>query len=315
MPDKKSKTRPETKAKAKPEKKPAAKKNSPPKEQAGKKHEKSSIPVVAGDITAIKEIQKDLENKVRERTADLEQANLKLVNEIRKREKFEKALRASAEKVIREANKRRMVSARLVELLEKDRRETAMELHDHLGQLLTTLKMDLEMIGSAEGEEAQGLIDRAKQKSMEALQFSRDAINQLRPVALDTLGLVPALETLVQEIRRSSRDVSFTFFSRPLPAAVGKDKELVLYRIAQEAIMNALRHAAPKHIYVNLIAKGNTILLTIEDDGKGFDYRAASTTGALGIEIMKERMARVEGELKIESQPGKGTQVIAEVTV
>jgi PAS domain S-box-containing protein len=276
-----------------------------------------SILVISRDISTLKEIQKELENKVLERTADLEQANLKLVNEIRKREKFENALRGSAEKVIREANKRRMVSARLVELLEKDRRETAMALHDHLGQLLTTLKMDLEMIGSGEGEKVQGLIERAKQKSMEALQFSRDAINQLRPVALDTLGLVPALETLVQEIRRSSRDVSFTFFSRPLPAAVGKDKELVLYRIAQEAIMNALRHAAPKHIYVNLIAKGNTILLTIEDDGKGFDYEktSASPDGGLGIGILKERLALVEGNLKVESHPGKGTQVIAEIPV
>jgi len=317
MPDKKSETKPGAKAKAKPEKKPAAKKTPTQKKRAAKRPEKQSIPVVARDITAIKEIQKDLENKVRERTADLEQANRKLVEEIRKRQTFEKALRASAEKVIREANKRRMLSARLVELLEKDRRDTAMALHDHLGQLLTTLKMDLEMISNAKGEKAKALIDQAEQKSMQALRFSRDAINQLRPAALDTLGLIPALELLIQELRRSFKNVSITFFSRPLPAGLGKDKELVLYRVAQEGIMNALKHASAENIFVNLIAKNSSVLLTVDDDGKGFDYEktSASPGGGLGIGILQERLALVEGGLKVESHPGKGTQVIAEVTV
>jgi len=276
-----------------------------------------SVLTISRDLTELKQLQRDLENRVRERTADLERANLKLIQEIRKREKFERALRDSTEKIIQEARKRRFLSARLVQLLEKDRRTTAMTLHDHLGQLLTTIKMDLEMTESAEAEEARALIGRAKEKMMEALRFSRDAINQLRPVSLDTLGLVSSMESLIGEIGKSYEGVSFSFFSRPLPSTLGKEKELVLYRIAQEAIMNALKHASPKNIFVNLIAKDKTALLTIEDDGTGFDFekKAVSPDGALGIGIMEERLSLVGGQLKIDSQPGKGTQVIAEVPI
>jgi len=276
-----------------------------------------SVLSISRDLTELKQLQRDLESRVRERTADLERSNIKLTEEISKREKFEMALRASTEKIIQEAYKRRLLSSRLVQLLEKDRRTTAMTLHDHLGQLLTTIKMDLEMMESAEAEEARALIGRAKEKVMEAIRFSRDAINQLRPVSLDTLGLVSSMESLIREIRKSYKEVSFSFFGRPLPSTLGNEKELVLYRIAQEAIMNALKHASPKNIFVNLIAKGKAALLTIEDDGEGFDYekKTASPDGALGIGIMEERLSLVGGELKIESKPGKGTQVIAEVPV
>jgi two-component system, NarL family, sensor kinase len=81
--------------------------------------------------------------------------------------------------------------------------------------------------------------------------------------------------------------------------------------------MNALKHASAKNIFVNLIAKDSSVLLTVDDDGKGFDYEktSASPDGGLGIGILQERLALVEGGLKVESHPGKGTQVIAEVPV
>jgi len=276
-----------------------------------------SVLTIARDITGLKGLQRSLENRVRERTAEIEQANLKLVEEIGTREKFEKVLRASSEQIIQEARKRQSLSATLVDLLEKDRRSTAMALHDHLGQLLTTIKMDLEMMDGAEEKDARVLIDRAKQRITEALRFGRDAVNQLRPVALDTLGLVSSMEALIEDIAKSTNDISISFFSRPLPSGICKDKELALYRVAQESITNALKHASPGNIFVNLMARNETVILTVEDDGKGFDYTktTASPDAAMGIGIMQERLFLVGGRLKIESQPGKGTQVIAEVPV
>jgi PAS domain S-box-containing protein len=276
-----------------------------------------SVLTIARDIPGLKGVQKTLENSVREKAAEIEQANLKLVEEIRKREKFEKVMRASSEQIIQEAQKRQMLSARLVDLLEKDRRSTAMALHDHLGQLLTTIKMDLEMMEGAGEKDARALIHRAKQRIGEALQFSRDAVNQLRPASLDTLGLVSSMEALIQDIAKSTNDISISFFSRPLPSGICKDKELALYRVAQESITNALKHASPGNVFVNLMARNETVILTIEDDGKGFDYTQtiASPQAAMGIGIMQERLFLVGGRLKIESQPGKGTQVIAEVPV
>jgi PAS domain S-box-containing protein len=277
-----------------------------------------SILTVARDITALKQTQKDLESRIGRRTAALERTNLKLEEEIGKRRNFEKALRSSTEKIIQEARKRRLLSSKLVDLLEKDRRSTAITIHDELGQLLTTIKMDLEMADSAAEEDARSLISRAKERIISAIEFSRNAVNQLRPVALDTIGLVPSLETLIEDIRKSSKKVSISFFSRPLPSTLDKEKELVLYRTAQEAITNALKHASPTNIFVSLIPKDKTVLLTIEDDGKGFDYMqqtTASPESGLGIGIMEERLAHVQGELRIESLAGKGTEVIAEVPI
>jgi signal transduction histidine kinase len=97
----------------------------------------------------------------------------------------------------------------------------------------------------------------------------------------------------------------------------GKDQALSLYRIAQEALTNALKHASPEHIFVNLIHAEDVLCLTVEDDGNGFDQSAVRILpgGPLGIDIMKERARDAGGILRIKSQPGKGTQVIAEIPI
>jgi PAS domain S-box-containing protein len=272
---------------------------------------------ISRDITGLKQLQEKLESMVQERTAELEETNLKLVEEIRKREKYENALRSTTARITQEAQKRRLLSARLVDLLEKDRRSTAMALHDHLGQTLTTLKMDIERAEIQIGHgDTQEVLARARQKTMEALKFIRDISHTLRPTALESLGLIATLEALVAEVRHSS-GLEITFFHRNVPQTIGKQRDLALYRIIQEAVINALKHGFPQHVFINMIRRNNIVSLTIEDDGKGFDQSAVeiSTGGSLGIEIMKERAFDVGGELRIESYPGKGTQVIAEVPI
>ena len=276
-----------------------------------------SILTVTRDITPLKTLQKDLEKKVSERTADLAQVNLKLEEQIERRIKYENALKSAAEKIITEVERRRLLSRRLVRLIEEDRRNVAMTLHDHLGQLLTTLAMDLEMIESGTKRiEITALAKKARQKAIEALNATRNISHELRPSALESLGLVPSLASLFETIKGSSR-MEIAFFHTGVPENLEREKALALFRIVQESITNALKHASPRHIFVNLISRKGLIHLTVEDDGKGFDQEADALgpRGPLGIEIMKERAVDVGGTLRIESRPGKGTQVIAEVPI
>jgi PAS domain S-box-containing protein len=276
-----------------------------------------SILTIARDITSLKEIQKQLENRVRERTADLARANRMLEEQIERRAKYESELKSAADKIIKEVERRRRLSRRLVELLEEDRRNVALTLHDHLGQLLTTLAMDLEMLQSLEEPlEMTTLAKKARPKALEALNFARNISHELRPSALESLGLVPTLISLVETIKDSSR-VEIDFFHTAVSENLEKRKALAIFRIVQEALTNILKHAEAQHIFINLISRHGLVHLTIEDDGRGFDVKALeiASRGPLGIDIMKERAVDVGGRLRIESSPGRGTQVMAEVPI
>jgi PAS domain S-box-containing protein len=279
--------------------------------------EVESILSIGRDITHLRETQRDLEQQVRNRTEDLEAANRRLVAEVKKRESFEEMLRASATKMSEEAHKRRLLSARLVDLLEKDRRNVAMALHDQLGQSLATLKMQIETIAAGNDPGAsREVLAGTTEKVSEIMALVRGISHELRPSALDTVGVAATLEALVAELKRSS-DTEIIFFQGNVPKAVDKDQALSVYRIAQEALTNALKHSSAEHIFVNLIQSDGILCLTVEDDGKGFDQSAVeiSPGGPLGIEIMKERATDAGGNLRIESHPGKGTQVMVEIPI
>jgi signal transduction histidine kinase len=250
---------------------------------------------------------------------ELEELNEQLKLEIDKRKEFEKVLKASTEKIIHEHNHRKALSRQLVELLEKDRREVAMALHDHAGQILTTLKMDLEAIENKVSQRPALLkLKAAKSKTLELLAFMRDTSAQLRPSTLDTLGLVAAVRHLIEQLQPTT-EAKIVLHASGLPKSLGHEIEIALYRIIQESLTNALKHAQAENIYVNLIRKGEqkVLLLSIEDDGRGFHPAREPHTGLeeghLGITIMRERAVLLGGELQIESQPGKGTMVMVEI--
>jgi PAS domain S-box-containing protein len=296
---------------------------------------------------ALRHARDGLEVRVRERTADLVQAkgmlevevserrraeailktheqeleklNEQLKLEIEKRKAFEKGLRLSTEKIIQEHNFRKALSRQLVELLEKDRRETAMALHDHAGQILTTLKMDLEAIETKVNQRPALLkLKAAKGKTLELLAFMRDISMQLRPSTLDTLGLVASVRNLIDQLQPTT-EAKITFHKGDLSKSLGHDIDIAFYRIIQEALTNALKHAHAGNIFVNLISKDKQkgVLLSIEDDGQGFDHAGGASTappsGHFGITIMQERAVLLGGDFRIESQPGKGTVVMVEI--
>jgi two-component system sensor histidine kinase UhpB len=129
---------------------------------------------------------------------------------------------------------------------------------------------------------------------------------QLRPTALDDLGLEAALSGHARDIGRQS-GIATSFTKHGSFTDLPGDVQIVIYRVAQEALSNAVRHSSAKHIAVNLTRGANGIALVVADDGTGFTFEQA--TGGLGLTGMRERALLVNGELDVTSRPGQGTSV------
>ena len=142
------------------------------------------------------------------------------------------------------------------------------------------------------------------------LQDVRRLAVELRPSALDDLGLVPAIDRLAQTVAESGMrvDVEAHIGDERLPEPV----ETTLYRIVQEAVTNVARHSGAARLSITLTRKNGAIVAIVEDDGKGFDPASTGTDG-LGLVGMRERLALVGGALRIEAAAGAGTTIAAEV--
>jgi signal transduction histidine kinase len=218
-------------------------------------------------------------------------------------------------------NERKILSKRLIDLLEKNRNQIAMELHEHIGQTLASLKIDIEVLHS-QLEPADAKLEfqirAAKEKTFKILEDVKNISNGLKPGILNVLGLVSSLEGLFSEIQEST-SIQVNFFVRDIPERFDPEKELAIYRIIQEALNNITKHARAKNVYVSLLKKGEVISLSVEDDGIGFDQREAMKIskwqGALGLIIMQERAIQLDGEFTLESTMGKGTIVMVEIPI
>jgi two-component system, NarL family, sensor histidine kinase UhpB len=203
-----------------------------------------------------------------------------------------------------EAERRRASSAAL-EAQEEERARVARDLHDEVNQSLTGLLLRLEAARekappqlAAELAEIRTLANRAMQ---ELLTLAR----QLRPTALDDLGLEAALAGNVREISRQGLEATFEV-DRELGSIPG-DAQLVVYRVAQEALTNAVRHSGAEHVRVRLRRRDGRLELRVADDGRGFSFDDASR--GLGIGGMRERALLVGGDFQIESRPQVGTRI------
>jgi PAS domain S-box-containing protein len=239
--------------------------------------------------------------------------------DITDRKQAEEALRISRENLLAESNQRKILSKRLIELLENDRHEIAMELHDNIGQILTSLKINLEIIDDKlipTGTELGTMIKVAEKRVSQAIKGIKDISHGLMPGILDVLGLLPSLQELFNEYIEHT-DIKIDFFNRNVPKRFDKEKELAIYRIVQEALNNVTKHAKAKHVYVSLLKKGEVISLSVEDDGVGFDsdkeIRITKRKLQLGLLIIQERAIQLGGKFTIESQPGKGTHLLVEI--
>jgi two-component system, NarL family, sensor histidine kinase DevS len=198
---------------------------------------------------------------------------------------------------------------RVVEAQELERARLARELHDETGQALTSILLGLK---SLEGRDAdRPAVDELRELVVSTLQSVRRLAVELRPAALDDFGLVPAVERLrdiVEEQSRISVDVESELGDGRLPA----EAETALYRIAQEAFTNVVKHADASRVTLRLSRRDDAVMLVVQDDGTGFDP-ALVRDGSLGLVGMRERVALLGGRLTIESSEGAGTMLTAEV--
>ena len=244
-----------------------------------------------------------------------------VARDITARKRAEEALKRLNKKLLAQHKQRKLLSKRLITLLENDRRQVAMELHDQLGQTLTRLKMDLEMTLSEPGPAdaaSKNWIELAKDKAIQAIEDVQNIARGLRPSTLDTLGLVPSLHALFNDIKEHT-DVNIRFFSQNVPKRFGPEKELAVYRIAQEALTNVIKHARAKKVFVNLAKEGNFITLGVEDDGVGFDRNEVMEVSKgkcpMGLLTMEERAVQLGGGFSIDSRVGRGTHLLVRIPV
>ena len=206
------------------------------------------------------------------------------------------------------------LSARLVEAQEAERRSISRELHDEVGQTLGALLVDLGQLSklvSPDDGLVHGQISRIKSAAETAVKSIRDIALLLRPPMLDDLGLVPALEWQGREVSRRGNmevEVHSENVSEQLPDEV----KVCIYRLVQEALNNAATHAEAKNAKVSVVQTADKITVETTDDGHGFDPQRMRGMGILGME---ERVRRLGGSLTIQSAPGKGTNVKAELPV
>ncbi|MFO7973818.1 MAG: PAS domain S-box protein [Candidatus Hydrogenedentota bacterium] len=212
--------------------------------------------------------------------------------------------------ILRDVSERNRLEREILEVSERERGRIGQDLHDGLGQqlvgigfLMNALCSELERNKSPLAENAQGIAARLA----EALEHSRSLARGLHVVGLENEGLRLALDELVSRTG-SVYGVNARFSSRGV-IKLSAEEANQMYRIAQEAVTNAVRHGKPGCIIVNLSQNEQRVRLTIEDDGLGFDPRGNPRKG-MGLDIMHYRSRVVSGSLQIDSEPGHGTRVV-----
>ncbi len=210
-----------------------------------------------------------------------------------------------------EAERRRASSAAL-DAQEEERARVARDLHDEVNQSLTGLLLRLEAARRNAPPELAGELAEIRRVANQAMEELLTLARQLRPTSLDDLGLSAALAAHATEIDRQT-EINTSYDADGALGGLPADVQIVVYRVAQEALSNAVRHSGASTIRVHLARNADGIRLTIADDGAGFTFDQA--TGGLGLAGMRERALLVNGDLQVTSRPKEGTSVRLDVPI
>ena len=218
-------------------------------------------------------------------------------------ERLHRAFRRMLERL--EAERRRTSSTALA-AQEEERARVARDLHDEVNQSLTALLLRLEAARVKAPVELAHELAETKALANQAMEELLMLARQLRPTALDDLGLKAALAGHVKELGRRGK-VNATFRAEGDFSDLPADVQLVTYRVAQEALSNAAQHSGAERVAVELVRTGDRVELTVNDDGSGFTFDQAAR--GLGIAGMRERALLVGGDMQVESRLDAGTRV------
>ena len=250
---------------------------------------------------ALQRAHEELEQRVRERTAELAQANLSLQSEMRERAQSERA--------------RTELLGRLVFAQEDERRRIAREMHDQFGEHLTALARRISLLSDAVREQP-ALAEQVRAREGVAQRLDRDVdylVWELRPTALDDLGLRAALANYVKDWSARVNIPAQVHISGLLDDRLPSEVETTLYRIAQEALTNVAKHAQATNVEIVLERRPDAVVLIVEDNGVGFEAESTSG-GGFGLLGMQERAMLVGASLEIESTVNQGTTILVRMT-
>ena len=221
--------------------------------------------------------------------------------------------RKMAEEEIKNTNEQlRQLTAHLQSIREDERKRIGREIHDELGQQLTAIKMDVVWIDKKMPAETIAL--KTKLKNIIGLldgsnQSIRRILSELRPLVLDDYGLIEAMEWLGRQFTTNT-GIPVKFVSSEAEIKAPELIATCIFRVYQEAFTNITKHARAKAISTSLDIIGDTIVVIIEDDGKGFKIESAQSNKSFGIFGMKERVLSLDGKFELFSSPGKGTKIV-----
>jgi PAS domain S-box-containing protein len=207
------------------------------------------------------------------------------------------------------------VSRRLIEAQERERARIARELHDDLSQRLALLSISLEQFKRGVPDlpsEARKQLRRIEKIAMDVSSDIHNLSHQLHPAKLDTLGLVAALGGLCREFS-NQHNLQVQFVHHDISGRISKDVTLCLFRIAQEALRNVVKHSGAAEAKVALSGHDDRIDLCIFDPGVGFSPESANGVAGLGLISMRERLRLVGGHLSVESKPSRGTRILVSI--
>ena len=208
------------------------------------------------------------------------------------------------------------LAQKVITVQEDERRLISRELHDEAGQSLTALKIDLELLKLDIPEEQEELYDRLESTialADDILENLRRLAQGLRPPSIDTIGLLPTMESMCAEHKQ--RTGMQVVFESPDEFNTPEELQIVLYRFQQEALTNITKHSKATRVDISIQQLKDHIRLSIQDNGVGFLENDAQKSSGLGIVSMKERLEIIGGHLEIKSQPGQGTHLIGIIPI
>jgi PAS domain S-box-containing protein len=226
-----------------------------------------------------------------------------VIREVSELKRTEQTLRESGEQL-------REFAAHVDAVREEERTRVAREIHDELGQALTALKLDLSWLQKKSGPAA-GTRKKVKQMMADVdntIQSVRRISSELRPSVLDDLGLIPAIEWLLAQFRKRTR-IRTELICKEETLHIASNVAAAVFRVVQEALTNVIRHAEASQVAVRLWQLGDTVRISIADNGRGMTKKQSTNLKALGIVGMKERILRFGGDFKLSSEPGRGTRI------
>jgi PAS domain S-box-containing protein len=210
----------------------------------------------------------------------------------------------------------RALAASLMKAQEDERRRVSRELHDHICHQLASLAIDLGKLTVdplPTPKNARAQLEAIRARLVKTSRETHDIAYQMHTAILDDLGLIASLKDLCRQFSEHYPDIALDFEDSGPPASIPSEAASCLYRITEESLENIAKHSRAKRVSVRLSFKTEAVVLTIQDDGAGFDPEAVKGYGGLGLISMKERAYSVNGKLTILAQQGHGTQITLEI--